>query len=226
MAFWPIFRLTNTSVILVEPYTAFLYMGLLARYLSDYDKDRTIPNTDNKDFQDIVYSSNTKNGSYYSLNIGMPNFMPIPVNDVPIQDIIEFRDYRREELLHFREYIDNVQIKLSCAETTTEIKDIINSHKEKMEKEVLVIERLMNESKFKTVWTSISSLIGAKSPALIETIISEAFDIDVHQSIPIIAATALIQVGIKIVDEKNKIRAEMRKNPFAYIYEASKAGIL
>jgi len=61
---------------------------------------------------------------------------------------------------------------------------------------------------------------------LIETIISEAFDIDVHQSIPIIAATALIQVGIKIVDEKNKIRAEMRKNPFAYIYEASKAGIL
>lgn len=214
------------STILVEPYTAFLYMGLLAKYLSDYDGDFTVPNTDNKDFQDIVYSSNIKNGSYYSLNIGMPNLLPVPVNDVPVPDILDFRNRRREELLNFREYIDDVQKELSHTESESEIKEIINNHNEKSEKEILIIERLMKESKFKTVRTSISSLISVKSPVLYEAIALKACNADVHLSIPIIASTALIQIGISAIDEKNRKRAEVRKNPFAYIYEAKKARIL
>lgn len=141
-------------------------MSLLAKYLADVDPNFTVPGTDRKEYEKIYEASSPRN-CFISLETKFMNVLPIPRKDVSINNILKFKKERRDELLHFREVIDSIYHDISTAENESEIKQIILSHKERIEKNVIQLRKTMKEENIKTALGAFKSLLDIKSPALL-----------------------------------------------------------
>ena len=123
---------------------ALTYMSLLAKYHSDYDKDYTIPGTNSKYWEGMIYRYDSpiiSNKNTPALDIVFNNILPTPKENVPIEKIIKFREKKKDELLEFRKLIDKIKNELSNIENPTEIKEISVKYREKIEKEVLKLKK-------------------------------------------------------------------------------------
>ena len=201
-------------------------MSLLAKYLADVNPDFTVPGTDSSEYEKIIYSAFSRRNSFISLDAKFMNVLPAPASDVPITNILKFKEKRRYELLNFREVIDKIYQNISMAENEGEIKQIVLSYKEKIEIEVTKLRKMMMEEHIRTVFGTFKSLLDIKSPALLTTLGVSLSELPVEIKIPILGITATIQIGYYLVDEINKQRAKLRESPFAYLYCGQKAGVI
>ncbi len=206
--------------ILMEEKTSLLYMSLLAKYLADVNPDFTVPGTDRNEYEKMIYRASSHHNSFVSLDTKFMNVLPIPRQDIPISNILRFKRKRRDELLHFREVIDNVYRDISTAEDQNEIKQIVISHKERIEREIKELKRMMKEENIKIVFGSLKSLLDIKSPTFLTALGTSIAQIPIQVQIPILGITAAIQIGCYLVDKRNLQRARLRKSPFAYLYHA------
>jgi len=212
--------------ILMEEKTSLLYMSLLAKYLADVNPDFTVPGTDSNEYEKIIYGAFSHQNSFISLDAKFMNVLPAPASDVPITNILKFKRKRRDELLYFREVIDRVYQDISMAENEGEIKQIVLSYKEKIEREVTKLRKMMKEEHIKTVLGTFKSLLDIKPPVLLPTLGVSLSGLPLEVKIPILGITATIQIGYYLVDEINKQRAKLRESPFAYLYCAEKEGVI
>ena len=206
--------------ILMEKKTSLLYMSLLAKYLADIEPDFTVPGTDRKDYEQIIYEASSHQNGFVSLDTKFMSILPIPREDVPINNILKFKRKRRDELLHFREAIDNIYRDVSNAENHNEIKQIVIHHQERIEREVKNLSRLMKEENIKVILGAFKSLLDIKSPTLITALGTSLTQMPIQVQIPILEVTATIQIGYYWVNRRNQQRAQLRKSPFAYLYHA------
>lgn len=209
----------NYNWFLMEEKTSLLYISLLAKYLADLDPDFTVPGTDREDYEKIIYKASSPKNGFLSVDTKFMNILPIPCSDVSIRNILRFKKRRRDELLHFREIIDNVYREISNAEKSKEIKQIIVSHQEKIEREVENLRNMMKEENIKTILGSFKSLL----PMALASSIAQ---IPIKLLIPILGITAIIQISYYFVDRRNLQRAKLRKSPFAYLYYAQRGRII
>jgi len=212
--------------ILMEEKTSLLYMSLLAKYLADVNPDFTIPGTDRNEYENMIYGASSHQNSFVSLDIKFMNILPIPRWDVPINDILRFKRRRKDELLHFREIIDNIYREISIAENEREIKQTVLSYKENIERKVAELRKTMKEENIKTVLGAFKSLLDIKSPALLTTLGVSFAELPSEIKIPVLGMTAIIQIGYYLVDKINQQRAKLRTSPFAYLYYAEKAKVI
>ena len=199
---------------------------MVAKYLADVNHDFTVPGTDSNEYEKIIYGAFSRRNGFISLDAKFMNVLPIPAPDVPITNILKFKEKRRDELLNFREVIDKIYQNISMAENEGEIKQIVLKYKEKIEKEVKKLRKIMKEEHIKTVFGTFKSLLDIKSPALLTTLGVSLSGLPLEVKIPILGITATIQIGYYLVDKINEQRAKLRKSPFAYLYCAEKAGII
>lgn len=204
----------------VEENASLLYMSLLAKFLAETDIDYTVPSTDWEEYENTIFHSDTENRGFPSFNSEFIRIFPVPREDVPIKDILRFRNKRRDELLQFREFIDKFQKEISHAKNEPEMKRTLVQYKERIEKGRSNLDNSMKNSGMKTAFASFRSLIGIKSPALLETIGFTAASVPLTTSVPIVAGTAFIQVGYEWIDNRNKRSAELSRSPFSYLYHA------
>ncbi|MCW7080574.1 MAG: DUF6236 family protein [Candidatus Methanospirare jalkutatii] len=212
--------------ILMEKKTNLLYMSLLAKYLADVNPDFTVPGTDSSEYEKIIYGAFSRRNSFISLDAKFMNVLPVPAPDVPITNILKFKEKRRYELLNFREVIDRIYQDISMAENEGEIKQIVLSYREKIEMEVTKLRKMMKEEYIKTVFGTFKSLLDIKSPDLLTTLGVSLSGLPLKVKIPILGTIVTIQIGYYLVDKINEQRAKLRKSPFAYLYCAEKAGII
>jgi len=211
---------------LVEENTSLLYMALLAKYLADVDLDYTTPSTDWQEYETMVYESSDINNGFPSLNAKFLDVLPVPRDDVSIKDILKFKKKRKDELLHFREVIDRLQREISHAETENEIKQLVVQYNESLEREVSGLKKTMKDSRIKTIMATFKSLIDIKSPALIEAIGFSFIALSPAISIPIISATAAVQIGYTWIDNNNRNRVRLRESPFSFLYYAREKRVI
>jgi len=216
----------SSNWILMEEKTSLLYMSLLAKYLADVNPDFTVPGTDKSEYEKIIYSAFSDQNGFISLDTKFMNVLPTPAPDVPITNILKFKRKRRDELLYFREVIDRIYQDISMAENEGEIKQIVLSYKEKIEREVTKLRKMMKEEHIKTVLGTFKSLLDIKSPVLLTTLGVSLSGLPLEVKIPILGTTATIQIGYYLVDKINKQRAKLRESPYAYLYCAEKAGVI
>jgi hypothetical protein len=204
----------------VEENASLLYMSLLAKHLAETDIDYTVPSTDWEEYENTIFHSDTEKHGFPSFNSEFIGIFPVPRDDVPVKDILRFRNKRKDKLIQFREFIDDLQKEISHARNETAMKRTLVRYKEKVENGRSDLNNAMKNSGIRTAFASFKSLIGIKSPALLETIGFTVANIPLTVAIPIVAGTAFIQVGYEWVDNRNKRTAELSKSPFSYLYHA------
>jgi len=97
----------------------------------------------------IIYGAFSRRNGFISFDAKFINVLPAPDPEVSITNILKFKKKRRYELLYFREVIDEIYQNISMAENEGEIKQIVLRYKEKIEKEVTKLRKMMKEEHIK-----------------------------------------------------------------------------
>ena len=104
--------------------------------------------------------------SYYfdtCIDIRSRNALPIPRDDVLLQDIIAFKKKRRDELLNFRQQINQFHKDLWEAEDRSHVKDVVANFSDSIEKGLIELGAILNDSKLGTTAGSFKSLFNNQS---------------------------------------------------------------
>lgn len=210
----------NPSWFFLEEKISRLYMSLLAKHLADVDPDYTVTGTNVGTYERVVFESDDKNSGFPSFRVNFLNVLPIPRSSVSAKDILKFKKKREDELLHFREVIDEYQKEISHAENPSRAKQISVQYKEKIQRGRSNLNKLMKSSGMRTAFAHLNSLIDIKSPVLAETLGFSLAKLSPIISVPIIAGTAFIRVGYTWIQNRNKRTANLRESPFSYLYHA------
>lgn len=207
-----------------ERNTALLYMSLLAKYLSNMDDNLTIPSTDRIEYRDLIYIMRNNNSNSLCADILIGNILPEPGKGVPLNDILEFKELRRDELLHFRQIVDRFGNELGTSQNTEQIRDTCIRFKEEVERGLLEITMTMRDAKMKTAFGSLSTLVSLRSPtfwaSLGAPIAKELFKIPIELSMVGLGLIGLVQVSSYFVDRRNDVANSMRNSAFSYLYHS------
>lgn len=210
-----------------EEKTALLYMALLAKYLSNNETDKPIPSTDSEEYQKLTYETSLFGDSFVSFSADLLNILPMPKRNVKMNKIIKFKRRNEMALLSFRDVLDKLESDLANANNENEIRKIQNRYQDKLKFETMKLDASMRDYGIETVLASLKSLIDIKSPALLETLGALGLGfIQPHIGIPLIAATATVQLGYTLISNWNKRSAALRDKSYSYLYQAKRAGII
>lgn len=153
-----------------------------------------------------------------TLILDLYNSLPIPATDVPLDDIINFKEKRRDELMEFRNSMDKIYLSIINSgdidiSKSVAIKDL--------EKKIIAINKVMNESKIKKLLGSVKVNIDINS-----LIIGGAGYIigkETGNSI-MLASLGLAASSIKLRIDKQFIPKHIPDNlsDFAYLYYSQK----
>lgn len=216
----------RTNWFIIEENTALLYLSLLAKYLADSELDYTIPGTDLKVYETMIYRASEVKHGFPSWDSKFLNVLPVPRDEVALRDIITFKRKRKSELLQFREVIDEIERDISQAESEKEIKRLLAQYRDKIKSKASKLNSEMKDLNIKTTLATFKSLIDIKSPVLWEALLSIPLEIPPQISVPIVGTTAAIQVGYAWIDNKNRQRAKLRESSYSYLYYARRKRVV
>jgi hypothetical protein len=111
-----------------------------------FDKDQTSNILGLRQEQIIFAKGELKNGPVMELELYQA--IPVPLKDVPIEDILKFKDNRRDELLRFRHAMDTFYQKVIDSKDIPRAK---TSAIEEIELSLLDITKVMIESRWKII---------------------------------------------------------------------------
>lgn len=211
--------LIDENWIYVEKDAYLLYMSLLAKYLADYCAKREgnyiVTGTDSEDYETMAFKGTLENNRVLSYDINFQNILPIPADNVPMQDILAFKQEREDELLRFRKVLDETIDKIKSAINQNEINRIQIQQEEQLKVEYSILLRSMKYSGIKATLTSFKSLIGQLGISGVAT----------HNHL-LAGGIGAIGIFSAWIDSANEQRAKALDLPYSYLYYADRAGIL
>ena len=147
--------------------------------------------------------------AHEALQITLYKGVIVPDRDVPLEEILNFKEKRKEELLNFRSQIDKMLLTMSNSESLDFSKV---TQVDSLDKSMADIAKVMKESKFKKIFTDLSANIKMTniSPAVIATGTSMMSELPMMASLG--AGAALLGVSISA-----GMRNASTKSPFEYI---------
>ncbi len=219
----------NRQWIYIEEELSNIYMAVLAKYLAAINHEDTVIGSDKQSNEDYVYKTKSARNRYNNrqpfLNYKC-SILPVPNMDTSIEEIIDFKRRRADELLRFRQQLTDFEEKLSKASDIVEVKSLCIEFEEKLAMNAHDIQRVMKECRWKLKPTLMNALVGISLPGILNTI--EIFGVPVnstYKGIGIAAGTAL-SIYLSFRDAGNIRRTEIADNPYSYIYHARMENIL
>lgn len=145
--------------------------------------------------------------------------LPCPTEDTAIDDILEFKEKRNPELLRFRNRLDQLCEKVLKSENQTEQ---IKKSVEQINIALIDINKLLNESKLKTIIRHIKMSLDLKESTLIKAVsaiigASSTMSIDLPATYGALGGVAITGLFEMILKEKSLNLPEQSKD-FAYLY--------
>mgnify|MGYP000088199675 CR=1 FL=1 len=121
------------------------------------------------------------------IEFNLVNMLPVPQGIVPLEDILEFKQKRKDELIALRTHLDDVyQIIIGSADIprsmTTEIQKLETSLKE--------VNKTLSEASISKIVTNLRSYIGGNFPSTFGTALGGAGVSSLIGMSPLIAAVA------------------------------------
>jgi len=111
-------------------------MSMLAQHLADRDKEATVPGTDRREYESLVYCARNPERALACIEARFSGALPSPRSDVSLAKILAFKRKRESELLGNRERIDNLQQQLSKANEPSAVKHVLVQFGEAQQKEL------------------------------------------------------------------------------------------
>lgn len=202
-----------------------LYMSILAKYLAKIDHNDVVIGTDSTtNFMKAYNKAINNNGEICLINV-MDRILPSPSLTVPIEDLIKFKNTRRNELLHFREVIDEYESQLKKSEDTSELKHMMVLFSNKLEREISDVEKLMKENRIEYRLSSLKSLIEIQVPNAL-FILGQAFGSPRWITGLSLATNGALAIGTNILKLRKKQDEVFSNCGFSYLYYAKQSGII
>ncbi len=145
-----------------ERHMGLLYMALLAKYMADVSQFTTIPGSDYGLYKDLLFKSYSQENSDLGLSIRLRDILPTPRQDVTIAEILRFRRLRHDELLAFRQEIDQFQSELKQAPNYPEVRDLTTRFSERFVRQVNNLYRVFDDGHIPFVLGTIENLIKSR----------------------------------------------------------------
>jgi len=164
-------------------------------------------------------SSTTGGSSQKMLEMAFRDALPVPPDGIAFDDILDFKDRRKDELNELNLELDLLSVELSGAESLDEA---LRVGKQKIESSLVAIDKVFSEKWISRVRSSLQlsvpmvmagSIVGAVSASKLEL---SALDGAAVGAI----ATPMLEAMIKSFQSSGKIPERAR--PFLYAYEAGR----
>jgi hypothetical protein len=215
-----------------EPKTALLYMATLAKYLAEVDNAWPVPGTDRADYESLIYQAPSEPGNLVCLSTRFKDLLPVPQSDVPLPDILAFKQKRNAELMQFCLLLDDFQKDLAACEQPSDVKAVTAIFDTRLRKGVQDLEAALQDAALATITGSLKTLVKADSTALWSAVVvaagraSKLADVPLSWAISGLGVLGAVEIATFVVDRRNQRRATLRDSPFAYLYYARQAGIV
>jgi hypothetical protein len=153
------------------------------------------------------------------VEINLYDALPVPADGVPYEDILEFKEKRRDALIQLREYTDSLYAKIA---SSADIPKVKNAEIEKLERSLADVQRLMNENRFPYIRVSVGISLSLKDLMEAAKSVIAAHVAGGTTSVKLaVGAASLITFEPKIVESPVK-----RAGPLAYVYDTAREGIV
>lgn len=198
-----------------------IYMATLAKYLARIHGNIEIGTDDSTKFlfPYVAQRSKRKLDKQVYLDIAMQNILPMPNENISIQDIIDFRNQYKPQFRCFRQRLNNFQWSLSVCESVEEIRERIEMLRREIENDINEIEELMCENGIRKRRNALRTLIpiGAEAGVAVLGLMG------VLPPMQSIIANAAIGVSAQIFCAEKETEVAEDK---AYLFYARKNGII
>lgn len=192
---------------------ALLYMSLLADGMARLaDKEPMQPGTDSQYAQAVAFEQGRSKGLRLVLDAALPTVR----EDVPFDNILEFRNRRRQELLRFRAFIDKAEDSLA-SEDAADFARQLERFKEQLEREVRDLQQLIDDSRVDWGLGTLETLVGASSPGILSA--AATFGVTSNAPLALVSGGA-ISLGKVLLRRRNQ-RREIEKSPVSYLFAAA-----
>lgn len=132
------------------------YLAILAKHMGDFYS--YIPTTNSVKNQNLAFKNNNLPREKVG-ELRLLESLPTPSKDIPIIQIIDFKNKRKQELLKFKEILRENLEKISKIDNEEELSQYIHIFKEKLQIEVNDIKQLLKENKISYSLESLKTLV-------------------------------------------------------------------
>ena len=212
----------------MEETAANIYMSTMAEYLVKISSADIIIGTDKNSYVYQEYEKQWKSQQSMCLTSVFEKAMPTPNLDISFETILDFREKRESELLHMREEIRDFENGLSVCSSWQEIKVATNTFREKWERELSDMDKLLKDHRIGYRMGNMKSLIEITGGA----VGLMQFTKDNLHSFPTwvigagLVTAGVIGVGTNFVNHRVSLKEYRNDASFAYLYDATEQGIL
>ena len=223
-------RENDSPWLMFENITAHAYMSLLAKYLSRADSQATIPGTGWDIFQDLIYHSPQQTGSA-GISVNLLKILPMPREDVPFEDILDFKRRRELDLIRFRQKIHEFQQELQSAEAGEQVIQLVQKHQQEIQLGLADLVPRFVEDKLSVVFGSLKSILKLPVPTLLGAglvaadLATDFVDIPFEYEIGGLMVAGGIQIGDYLIKERVRARDELNRSQLSYLVAAQQDGI-
>lgn len=219
----------NEQWIYIEEELSNIYMAVLAKFLAAINHEDTVIGSDKQSNEDYVYKTK-KTRSQYNNRQPFLNYqcsmLPVPNMNTSIEEIIDFKRRRADELLHFRQILTEFEEKLSNSNDIVEVKSLCIEFEEKLAMRANDIHRVMKECRWNLKPVLMNAMVGISLPGILNTIEMFGAPINSTQKGMGIAAGTALSIYLSFKEVGNIRKTELADNPYSYIYHARMENIL
>lgn len=153
------------------------------------------------------------------LNVAMEEILPMPNMDVPIEEIVDFKNQYRKQLKCFKHRIDEFQWNLRTCENVEEMQERIQMFRREIENDLDEIEELMASNRIRKMKKALRIVIPVGLEAVISTLGLKGTISPMHS----IFLTAAVGISAEVFCTEKESQAADDK---AYLFYARENGII
>lgn len=214
------------SIFLVQKNIAEIYLALLAEYLANIETTLTIPVTTQDHCANYAFSSIDPSPENVCANLILTDILPMPEPNYPIEDLIQFKNDHRSELLKFRGAMDDFQKSISISPDRRDMQYLSTKFQEEIQSNVLDIKDHLEDNRIQVLLGSVNVLLDLKNPSILQTLIDAGLICSTLIN-PIIGGTflalnSLVKLGCYFHKEKTERKSFLKDQPYSYIYHLEK----
>jgi hypothetical protein len=160
------------------------------------------------------------------LRLGLHKVLPMPREDVSFDDILQFKEKRKSELIGFRATLDNLQQEIASAHNVAEVQHKLDQFKDAQYKSVQDLSTALNDSGIGMFWGTMEALLQVDMTFFSVAAGGAGYALSPVVGMMAIGAAGVIKVGNYRIERGNDRRAKLRESPHAYLFHGQKEGIL
>ncbi len=207
----------------IDSKIAQIYMRTLAEYSIKCSGKDIVLGTDTATHSREIYSPSRNRIDLQSqcCKINIQNCLPQPSMDVSFEDILEFKNKRKDELNAFRAKIRELETNIYNADSPELIRHYEEQFIEGWQQCCQDFHKALKDSKITFLLSSLVSLVGIP-------FVGQQLSSYIGQDVTSVIQTGaqLLNIGIGYYDYKNKISPAKTDGGFSYIIKANRDGII